>query len=296
MIRNLLLLPLLCLGFAAQAQYAESFSTPNKGYLLNLVDDFSGVNWSLSAWDQAAGLRDASDYFNTTAFGVLECIDLDQELCWESPVLNTDTVPLVSLKMDLFWTGFDSDIMANDCSTDWIKVLYSVNGGAEEMVPNVAGGNACATVAYPFEDPGQQYTGSISVNHTGIMGGGTLKVKVCVFTNANAEMVAIDNVAVEDAGVFLGNASPLTSHGLAAAVYPNPASGASVLSFQLPEKQSFVLRIFDTSGRILSSQEHPGLEGLNTIPLPLEGLDSGVYWVDLQSENWKVERRLVLQR
>jgi len=296
MTRIILPLSLLCLAFAAQAQYSETFSTPNKGYLLNLADDFSGVNWALSAWDQNAGLRDASDYFNTTASGVLECLDLDQELCWESPVLNTLAAPVVSLKVDLTWAGFDSDIMANDCSTDWIKVLYSINGGAYVMVPNVVGGNACATVSYPFENPGQAYDGSVTVNQAGIVGDSTLKIKVCVFTNANAEVVTIDNVLVEEAGVFLGNASLLTGKGLAAAVYPNPTNGESVLTFQMPEKQSFVLRIFDTSGRITSSQEYFSLEGMNSIPLQLQGMASGVYWIDLQSENWKVERRLVLQR
>ncbi len=296
MTRNILLLPLLCLALLAQAQYSETFSTPNRGYLLNFVDDFSGVNWSLSAWDQASGLRDASDYFNTTAVGVLEAIDLDQEVCWESPVLNTLTAPVLSLKVDLTWSGFDTDVMANNCSTDWIKVLYRINGGAYVMVPNIAGGNACATVSYPFENPGQSYNGSVSINQMGIVGDSTMKIKVCVSTNANAEVVTIDNVSVTEAGVTLGNKTPLSSAGFSPKVFPNPTSGISLFTFQLPEKQTFILRIFDSSGRIIYSREYLGSEGANNIPLQLEGLASGVYWIDLQSENGKMQQRLVLQR
>ncbi|MBK9222280.1 MAG: hypothetical protein IPO16_09170 [Saprospiraceae bacterium] len=99
-----------------------------------------------------AHLRDATDFFNTTAAGKLECIDLDEEVCWESPLINTAAANPVSLKMDLSWVGFDVDIAAGGCFGDYIKVFYSVNGGAYTLVPNVKGGNPCATVAYPFSD------------------------------------------------------------------------------------------------------------------------------------------------
>jgi hypothetical protein len=296
MMRNFLFLSLLNFAFAAQAQYVETFSTPNKGYKLDLMDDFAGVNWTISAWNQAAGERDATDYFNTTATGVLEAIDLDQEVCWESPVLNTLAAPVVSLKMDLTWAGFDSDVMANNCLTDYIRVFYRVNSGAYVMIPNIAGGNACATVSYPFENPGQTYNGSMSINQTGIVGDSTLKIRVCVFTNANAEVVTIDNVGVTEAGVILSNKGPLASTISEPKVYPNPSNGAAMISFQLLARQVVMLSIFDCSGRKISSQEALGLEGVNQIPLHLEGLTQGVYWIDLQSENGKTQQRLVLQR
>lgn len=208
MVKFLLLPLLLCVCFSAQAQYIETFSTTAKGYKLSCANDFSGLNWSLSVWDaagtcQTSDPRDPTDYFNTTAAGKLESIDLDQEVYWESPLLNTTAVNPVSIKMDLSWVGFDSDVMANNCSSDYIRVEYSVNGGAYTMIANVAGGNACATVSYPFVTPGTSTDGSVSINKGSITGGSTLKIRVKVFTNANAEIVTIDNVNVPEVGVAL---------------------------------------------------------------------------------------------
>ncbi|MFN0214305.1 MAG: SprB repeat-containing protein, partial [Saprospiraceae bacterium] len=226
MTRTILILPILCLAFMAQAQYIETFSTANKGYKINLLDDFTGVNWTLSPWSTGAGERDATDYFNTTAGGVLESIDLDQEVCWESPLINTAAANPVSLEMDLTWVGFDVDAAAGNCEGDYIKVLYSVNGGPYTMIPNVVGGNACATVAYLFSGPPGPFNGNVHIMQGGIAGGSTLKIKVCVYTNANAEIVTIDNVEVPEAGVTVGCAAPTLSTVVTQVGCSNPNSGA----------------------------------------------------------------------
>ncbi len=217
-----------------KGQYSETFSTPNKGYLLNCVNDITGVNWALTPWDasgtcQVADLRDPTDYFNTIAAGVMESIDLDQEVCWESPLMNISAAGTVSLSVALSWVGFDSDVAANNCLTDYIRVMYSVNGGAYTMVPNQFGGNACATVSYPFANPGTSNNGSGNVTQGGITGS-TLKIRVCVFTNANAEMVTIDNVSVPQAGVTIGCAAPVLSTVITQVGCSNPNSGAIDLS------------------------------------------------------------------
>lgn len=289
-------LSFFCIAYMAQAQYAETFSLPNKGFLLNLLDDFNGVNWTLTPWDQSAGLRDASDYFSTTPAGALEAIDLDQEVCWQSPVLNTAAALTVSLSMDLEWTGFDTDVMANDCSTDWIRVFYSVNGGVDEMVPNIAGGNACATVSYPFETPGQAYDGSVHLLKTGIAGGSTLKIKACVFTNANAEMVRIDNVAVAEDGVVLGNSGLTLLPDHTPVIFPNPSYGEANIRIRLNAEQPVSVRITDTAGRLVVSQEFSGKQGAQIFPLSVEGLGTGLYQVELITENWRRLGKLFLQR
>ena len=235
--RNLLFMPLLCLAFVAQAQYSETFSVAGKGYKTNCVDDLNAVNWSLTSWDPTGScrinppdpvtdLRDPNDYFNTTAGGVLESVDLDEEICWESPIINTTAANPVSIEMDLTWVGFDVDVLAGGCLGDYIKVLYSVNGGAFTLIPNVKGGNACATVAYPFGAPGAPFSDNVHINQMGIAGGSTLQIRVCVFTNANAEIVTIDNVSVPQIGVTVGCAAPVLSTTITQVGCSNPNSGA----------------------------------------------------------------------
>jgi uncharacterized repeat protein (TIGR01451 family) len=219
MMRHLLLLIFGLSPYLIYAQYAETFSVPNKGYLLNNVDDFTGVNWTLSPWfaDNASGSlpgRDATDYFSTTAEGKLACIDLDHEVYWESPLLNISAAGAVSFSVDLTWLGFDQDIPNNPCisgpygtnaTIDVIKVMYSINGGAFTMIPNVVGGAACATIGYANGQTAAN--GTTTVTQAGLSGT-NLRIRIIVNTNANAEVVTIDNVSVPQAGVTVVPTGP----------------------------------------------------------------------------------------
>ncbi len=264
------------LPLTATAQYLEQFSTPNKGYLLNCVNDLTGVNWTLTPWDPTGtcqimppnpttDLRDPLDYFNTTAAGVLEAVDLDQEVCWESPLMNISTAGTVSFSVALTWAGFDTDIAAGTCAGDYIKVMYSVNSGAYTLVPNQFGGNACATIAYPLgSTPPALGTGTVT---QGGISGTTLKIRVCVFTNANAEVVQIDNVSVPQAGVTVGCAAPVLSTVLTQVGCSNPNSGAINLSVSAGTPPY----TYDWSNN--------GPQNPDTDPQDLSGLPVGTYTV-----------------
>jgi hypothetical protein len=218
--RLILVLALFMAHFWGSAQYSETFSTPNKGYLANKVNDFSGVNWLLSAWslDSATGTlagRDAADYFRTNAAGKLEAIDLDHEVYWESPLLNIAAAGAVSVSVDLSWSGFDKDILANPATSgpygtiatlDVIKVQYSVNGGAYTTVSNRQGGALNTTIGYNNSNS-NGVTDLLTVSQGGITGN-TLRLRVVVNINSNAETVTIDNVSVPKAGVALFCALP----------------------------------------------------------------------------------------
>ena len=227
----------LGITFTSNAQYLEAFNTANKGYLTNLANDFSGVNWSLSPWslDNTTGSlpgRDIDDYFYTTG-GSLQTIDLDHEVYWESPLLNISSAGTVSLNVDLSWIGFDNDVLANSCisgpygtnaTLDVIKVMYSINGGAYVMVSNKVGGAACATIGYA-NGQGTGINGNTTVNQAGLSGN-TLRIRVIVNTNANAELVTIDNVSVPQAGVTLSCTQPTITAVPSNIVCNGPNSGA----------------------------------------------------------------------
>jgi len=261
---------LFWMPLTTNAQYLEQFLTPNKGYQINCVNDLTGVNWSLTPWDaggtcQPADLRDAADYFNTTAAGVLESSDLDQEVCWESPLINISAAGTVSLAVDLVWNNFDIDGTLNNCINDQIKVMYSINGGSYTMVPNQFGGSACATVAYP--QPSSPPAMGVGTVTQGGISGTTLKIRVCVFTNVTSEIVTIDNVSVPQAGVTVGCAAPVLSTLVTQVGCSNPNSGAINLSVSAGTPPY----TYDWSNN--------GSQNPDTDPQDLSGLPIGTYTV-----------------
>ncbi len=78
-------------------------------------------------------------------------------------------------------------------------------------------------------------------------------------------------------------------------LFPNPTSGTATLTFQLPSEQKFVVRVFDLAGRMVYQHEDRGLFGENTLPIRLNGIASGVYILDFQSEDLKAQQRIVVQ-
>lgn len=224
----LLIIVVFSLSTNSIAQYSETFSTPNKGYLSNNVDDVTGINWTLSPW--AMGNRDAQDSFKTTASGLLQSCDLDQEVYWESPEMNISAAGTVSLSVPLTWATFDVDAAGNNCIGDYIRVFYSINGGAYTMVANQVGGNPCATIAYPLSSSGSQpFTSSHTVTQGGISGN-TLKIKIAVFTNQNAEIVTIGTVSVPQVGVTIGCAAAVIGTSTTQAGSCNSANGSIAVS------------------------------------------------------------------
>ncbi|MBK8501989.1 MAG: choice-of-anchor D domain-containing protein [Saprospiraceae bacterium] len=189
---------LLSICWSAKAQYTETFSTPNKGYLINLVDDFSGVDWTLSAWANQPPVefgRDAEDYLQTTASGVLGGIDLDQEVCWTSPMLVATTTGTAAFTTDITWTGYDNN-QANPL--EFINVEYQLNGGAWQRHPNVIGtdGDLAYTVRYTNAMGGNDGSATTNFPNIAVTMGDMIVVRVCWSNNSNVEVTTLDNVSV----------------------------------------------------------------------------------------------------
>ncbi len=194
-----LLFSLLLLGTKSYAQYAETFDVPNKGILAGpcannnptscTSNDFAGVNWTLEG---NLSVFANTDYFKTTG-GKLEALDIDEEICWLSPVLNmTGTA---SFSLDLTWLQFDDYDMSAVGSKDYIDVSYRLDGGSWVTLPNLIGGGP-RTISYL--GMGVNIDGSSTIVRTGLTGS-TLQIRVCVDVNSNQEIVTIDNVSATNA-------------------------------------------------------------------------------------------------
>ncbi len=186
-----LLTPLLIKG-----QYLEDFSFPEKGYLENFVNDFNGVDWTMSPWPNSGTTvllgRDIANYFKTTGDGVLEAIDLDVEVCWLSPSL--DITGTASFTLDLSWVGYEAGSQA-----DYINVEYTTNGGTSwTQIPNAVGGGT-RTIEYSGAS-GPTTVTSTTVGASSITGP-TLQIRVCVDNSSLTEITTLDNVSATNADV-----------------------------------------------------------------------------------------------
>lgn len=300
MIKKLCLLPLLCFVVAAQAQYSETFSTPDQGYLVNLVDDFSQVTWTLSSWDlqpPAEFGRDASDYFATTAAGLLEAIDLDQEVCWMSPGLFVLSDGNIAYTADIAWEGFDS---GQTNPSEHINVEYQINSSAWVRHPNVLGvdGDPLFTVSY-INAMGNN-NGSATTNFPAIatLASDTLHARICVSTNANAELVTIDNVNITGVIPLVSKVNSIPAPTLMLQILPNPFSDVVSISWEMPSAGDVQMELADVQGKIIYRHMEAASAGLQE--WQWRGRDAqgarvpaGVYIMTLRGEGWQVSKQLV---
>ncbi|MCE7926488.1 MAG: hypothetical protein DYG98_25865 [Haliscomenobacteraceae bacterium CHB4] len=188
------------IGTAAAGAYSETFSIDGKGILDNSTcsgangttctnNNFVGVNWSIYGLSTLSGV-DVNDYFKTTG-GKLEHKDIDQDVCWESPLIDINPPGTgVAFSVDLAWNDFD-----REPGQDYIDVEYSLDGGAWTRVSNqVGGGTSGHTIVYA-SGGANDLDGSTTVNATGLSGS-TLRIRVCGLANSETETYTIDNVSV----------------------------------------------------------------------------------------------------
>ncbi|MCC6413719.1 MAG: T9SS type A sorting domain-containing protein, partial [Saprospiraceae bacterium] len=80
---------------------------------------------------------------------------------------------------------------------------------------------------------------------------------------------------------------------LSMALYPNPTTGAIVLTFELKEVQPYHVAVYDQTGRTVLTEDGLAPAGSNELPLDLSLLHSGLYVVELRTETERVVKRVV---
>ncbi len=78
-------------------------------------------------------------------------------------------------------------------------------------------------------------------------------------------------------------------------LYPNPTHSDVTATFVLPGEQTFSMRIFDLSGRLVLYHTNIGQEGENYFTIPLEGVAPGLYLFNFESDGLSVTKRLIIQ-
>ncbi|MCB0641939.1 MAG: T9SS type A sorting domain-containing protein [Phaeodactylibacter sp.] len=182
----LLLSALISFTQLAFGQYIEDFAgQTNKGIRGTCTDPFdpalcatsnlTDIDWTVVGTD-LTNLTDANDYFIVRSNEAMEVRDVDNLVCWVSPMLDiTDAAAPLSISVDYRVTNFDI--------TDQFSIIYSLDGS----IPIV--GNSLIVAA---ENTTQQ--GNLEA--TGIPAGSELIISICANINSNNERVNFDNITI----------------------------------------------------------------------------------------------------
>jgi hypothetical protein len=78
-------------------------------------------------------------------------------------------------------------------------------------------------------------------------------------------------------------------------IYPNPANAQTTISINLKDHSKLNINVLDASGKIMSSKYYGGLVGNWDINLDTTGFKAGIYFVEIECNDQKVTKRLVIE-
>jgi hypothetical protein len=78
-------------------------------------------------------------------------------------------------------------------------------------------------------------------------------------------------------------------------IYPNPASDKVVLLVDLKDQSLVKMKLINVIGQVVKSYEINGTAGENVVDLELNGLTAGIYFINLQSGNNTISKKLIVK-
>ena len=80
-------------------------------------------------------------------------------------------------------------------------------------------------------------------------------------------------------------------------IYPNPFAGQATLEFNLGEAQTIEINLYDVTGKMIQNTPSKIYNaGNHRIAIEGQGLENGLYYVNILAEDGIVTRRIVLNR
>lgn len=121
------------------------------------------------------------------------------------------------------------------------------------------------------------------------------QVEICFQThtalNVNFDPAGIGDKVMLDNIIIKGELSVGTSNPSARkdnwTVYPNPGHGAFTISYDAESSQELAIEVTDGPGRVIRSLHQNLTQGKNLIPLDLNGMPAGIYFIRLTSGHSK---------
>lgn len=122
---------------------------------------------------------------------------------------------------------------------------------------------------------------------------GSVALTGASFTNATISSVTIPSIDPCTVGI-----KEINSLIGAVSIYPNPAADVAVLTVDVDKSASLSIAVYDVTGKIVAAPVVNGslVSGENTFTINTSELNSGIYFVTLNSSNGKVNVKLIVSK
>ncbi len=295
-----------------------SFRTISKGHPINFTEDFEESTfpppgWTLAGdgyfnWHQldstALGWTAIPPLEGTNLFGgyikSASCIYFDnvcgdntgKKYAIRTPQYDFSNVSGPSLSYD-FAAGASTDTLAilysADCGTTWVPLLKmqgtnltTTTGGAGGIFyPN----NLTKSAAHNWWKTNTIDLSSI----TGLVGQPSI---IFSFENisAHASLLYLDNISISGTtGIPVQKQESILLE-----VYPNPNKGLFNINIYSNKKDNYLLEVKNILGQLLSSEKVTDFSGTYTQQVDLKKFGSGVYIVNLKTQNTETIKKVIV--
>ncbi|MGG8497963.1 reprolysin-like metallopeptidase [Tenacibaculum sp. TC6] len=78
-------------------------------------------------------------------------------------------------------------------------------------------------------------------------------------------------------------------------LYPNPSSGVFTLSFDVDNKESIILKIFDIRGRLIEYKIYDNSSNIFTKDLVFSGIKAGIYLLQVENKNKSIVKKIIIK-
>jgi hypothetical protein len=78
-------------------------------------------------------------------------------------------------------------------------------------------------------------------------------------------------------------------------ISPNPFTSSAIVSFNSEREGTFVLRIYDLPGHVISAREVKAVYGTNELSIDRNGLSSGIYVLSISDGVSSVNNKLIIE-
>jgi hypothetical protein len=252
-----------------QDMAAATITGPTSAVCAGQPAQLSTTGGSTYVWSPATGLSDPNSATPTATID--QTTTYQVEITTDAGCISTASITLnVQPTPQLSINAWDNTI----CQGESTQLVAMVSGGASSFSWSPATGLSSTTTNAPYANPSQTTNYIVVVSNA----------SGCT---ASAEVL----ITVEDCTGISG--ADQTS---AVQIYPNPASNGqfTLILNQALANSDLKATVYSTNGQLLYNRHFPNTNNA-AIALQLTDFPSGLYYLELQSENARVVEKLIIR-